>query len=136
MKVSAVGFLFQNKANNKTLRDKNYTCVIHKDNGKGNYTRNITTSPPVKETLADIVTPETAREDVIQSLTAISDNNAGDKFIGAAIKDGIKETEVRSLFSDKLYAVRTKDSNGKNHFKILNRNHTKNVIADNLDLTV
>ncbi len=136
MKVSAVGFLFQNKANNKSLNGKHYTCVIHKANGQGNFTKNITTSPPMKETGTDIVTPETAREDVLRSLIAISDNGSGDKFIGAAIKDGVKETEIHSLISDKLYAVRTKDEDGKNHFRVLNKENTKSVIANNLDLVI
>jgi len=134
MKVSAVGFLFQNDLKDKSLKGKNYTCVIHKKDGQGNYTRNLTSSPLVKTTRIDVVTPRTAELDVLGSLAAISDENSDDKFIGAAIKDGKKETEIHSLISDKIYAVRTKDANGKNRFQVLNKEQTKGVIAHNLYL--
>ena len=54
MKVSAVGFLFQNKIKSKDLRGYNYTCVIHKVNKEGNFNRNLISSPLVKESKNDI----------------------------------------------------------------------------------
>lgn len=135
MKVSAVGFLFQNRIKSKDLRGYNYTCVIHKVNQEGNYNRNIVSSPLVKESRNDIVTPQTAKEDIINHLNAITANNKGSKFVGATIKDGIKETEVHSLFSDKIFAVRTRDDLGKDHFRVQGKKKTQKTLANNLYLT-
>ena len=134
MKVSAVGFLFQNKIKSNDLRGYNYTCVIHKVNQEGNYNRNLISSPIVKQTVNDIVTPQTAKEDVINNLNAITANRKGTKFVGATVKDGVKETEIHSILSDKLFAVRTRDDLGKNHFKILNQKQTQKTLAKNLYL--
>ena len=134
MKVSAVGFLFQNKMKSKDLRGYNYTCVIHKVNQEGNYNRNLISSPLVKQSVNDIVTPQTAKEDVINHLNAITAKRKGTKFIGATIKDGVKETEIHSLFSDKLFAIRTRDDLGKNHFKVLGQRSTQKLLAKNLYL--
>lgn len=134
MKVSAVGFLFQDKIKSKNLRGDNYTCIIHKVNQNGDYNRNIVSSPLVKQTSLDVVSPEVAREDVISSLKAITDKKNGSKFIGATIKDGQKETEIHSLISDKLFAVRTRDDLGKNHFNVLGRTDTQKLLANNLYL--
>ena len=131
---AVVGFLFQNKMKSKDLRGYNYTCVIHKVNQEGNYNRNLISSPLVKQSVNDIVTPQTAKEDVINHLNAITAKRKGTKFIGATIKDGVKETEIHSLLSDKLFAVRTRDDLGKNHFKILGQRPTQKLLAKNLYL--
>jgi hypothetical protein len=134
MKVSAVGFLFQDKVKSKGTNSKNYTCVIHKVNPLGFYNKNVISSPK-QEAIVNIVTPEVAQSDVTKSLLSISDKNSKSKFIGATIKDGIKETEIHSLISDKLFAVRTKDEAGKNHFGIKGKKATQNVLSHNLYLT-
>lgn len=134
MKVSAVGFLFQNKIKSNDLRGYNYTCVIHKVNQEGNYNRNLISSPIVKQTVNDIVTPQTAKEDIINHLNAITAKRKGTKFVGATVKDGVKETEIHSILSDKLFAVRTRDDLGKNHFRILNQKQTQKTLAKNLYL--
>lgn len=136
MKVSAVGFLFQDKVNLNGQRGKNYTCVIHKVNPEGDYNRNVISSPIINESRLSVVSAETAQEDVFNSLSAISSNEKKSKFIGATIKDGTKETEVHSLFSDKLFAVRTRDEFGRNHFKIMRRPTTQALLAKNLYLNV
>ena len=135
MKVSAVGFLFQNKIKSKDLRGYNYTCTIHKVNQEGNFNRNLVSSPLVRETRYDIVSPLTAKEDVINSLNSITESRKDTKFVGATIKDGVKETEVHSIFSDKLFAVRTRDDLGKDHFKVLTKKQTQKALAKNLYLT-
>lgn len=134
MKVSAVGFLFQNRIKSKDLSGYNYTCVIHKVNREGNYNRNLISSPLVKESRNDVVNPQTAKEDVINQLNSITEKRKGTKFIGATIKDGERETEVHSLVSDKLFAVRTRDDLGKNHFSIQGKNKTQKTLAKNLYL--
>ncbi len=132
MKVSAVGFLFQNQLKEKPLKGKNYTCVIHKLNSEGNFNRNIITSPIVRKSASDVVSPEIASFDVLNSLNSITNKDSNSKFIGATIKDGVKETEIHSLLSDKIFAVRTKDEFGKNSFRILGKNKTKDVLSRNL----
>lgn len=134
MKVSAVGFLFQNDIKDNDLKGKNYTCVIHKVNSEGNFNRSVISSPIVKETSADIVTPAVAESDIKYALSQITKKKSPAKFVGATIKDGVKETEIHSLFSDKLFAVRTKDDLGKNHFRILGKGKTKSVLTHNLNL--
>lgn len=134
MKVSAVGFLFQDKINQKGLKGKNYTCVIHKVNPDGNFNRNIISSPIIKESNLDVVPPEIAQRDVLHSLSVINSKKSPSKFIGATIKDGIKETEIHSLISDKLFAVRTRDEAGRNHFSISGKNKTQDVLSKNLYL--
>ncbi len=134
MKVSAVGFLFQNDIKENGLKGKNYKCIIHKLNSEGNFNRNIISSPVIKTSTLEVVSPEIAQNDVIKSLSDISNSNSKSKFIGATIKDGIKETEIHSLLSDKIYAVRTKDESGKNHFKVLNRNKSRDILQKNLNL--
>ncbi len=134
MKVSAVGFLFQNKIKSNGMRGYNYTCVIHKVNQDGMYNRNLISSPIVKESSDDIVTSQTAKEDVVNSLNAITAKRKGNKFVGATIKDGVKETEIHSIFSDKLFAVRTRDDLGKNHFRIATRKQAQKILAKNLYL--
>ena len=134
MKVSAVGFLFQDRIKSKNLRGNNYTCIIHKVNQNGNYIRNIFSSPLVKKTILYIVSTEHEKEDVIRSLKAITAKEKGSKFIGATVKDGIKETEIHSLLSDKLFAVRTRDDLGKNHFSLLGKAKTQKLLASNLYL--
>lgn len=134
MKVSAVGFLFQNSLKKSPLKGKNYTCIIHKADGEGNFIRNLTSSPIIKTNKSDTVTLKEAKSDILKAFNSISKKKSDNKFIGAAIKDGNKETEIHSLISDRLFAVRTKDEAGKNHFRILNQKHTKDVIAKNLYL--
>ncbi len=134
MKVSAVGFLFQNNIKEKGLKGKNYTCIIHKINPEGNFNRNIISSPLIKESRLEVVSPEIAQDDVLKSLSEMTKRNSPDKFIGATIKDGIKETEIHSILSDKLFGVRTKDAQGKNHFSILGKGKTKAVLQKNLNL--
>ncbi|MBQ9245862.1 hypothetical protein IJ182_06310 [bacterium] len=135
MKVSAVGFLFQNNIKEKGLKGKNYTCIIHKVNPEGNFNRNVISSPLIKESRLEVVSPQIAEDDIISSLASITKKKSPNKFIGATIKDGIKETEIHSLISDKLFAVRTKDDFGKNHFRILGKGKTKEVLSRNLNLT-
>ncbi len=135
MKVSAVGFLFQNDVKTNGHKGKNYTCVIHKITPEGNFNRNVISSPIIKESSLDVVTPKTAQDDVINSLSVITSKKATSKFVGATVKDGIKETEIHSILSDKLFAVRTKDEAGKNHFHILGKKGTKSILSKNLNLT-
>lgn len=132
MKVSAVGFLFQNQIKENGLKGKNYTCIIHKAGSDGNFYRNVISSPLLKETTSEIVTSEKADSDILASILSINDKNNKSKFVGATIKDGIKETEIHSLISDKLFAVRTKDNNGRNHFRLLGKNNTQKVLSKNL----
>lgn len=132
MKVSAVGFLFQDKVSVNGRKGKNYTCVIHKVNPDGDYNRNLISSPFIKESKIDVVSPEIAKEDIYTSLSAIDSKGSSSKFIGATIKDGIKETEIHSLISDKLFAVRTRDEYGRNHFKIMRRPQTQKLLSRNL----
>ena len=132
--VSAVGFLFQDQIKEKGLKGKNYTCVIHKVNPDGNFNRNIISSPLIKESSLEVVSPQTAQLDVLESLSVINDKKSPSKFIGATIKDGIKETEIHSLISDKLFAVRTRDEAGKNHFRISGKKKTQEVLSENLYL--
>lgn len=136
MKVSAVGFLFQNRIKSKNLRGYNYTCVIHKVNSEENYKRNLISSPLVNESHNDIVDSLAAKEDVINELASITEKRKGTKFIGATIKDGLRETEVNSIISDKIFLVRTRDDFGRNHFSIQNRKKTQKTLAKNLYLMV
>lgn len=135
MKVGAVGFLFQEKIKGKKpLSGKNYTCTIHKINQNGEYNRNIISSPVINQNMQDTVSPNTAKADILSSLLAIDSKNSKSKFKGATIKDGIKETEIHSMFSDKLFAVRTRDDLGKNHFAIMGKKGTKQLLSQNLYL--
>ncbi len=136
MKVSAVGFLFQDVIKGKKpLRGKNYTCIIHKINQDGGYNRNLISSPIIKINKLDIVSPDTAKADILSSLLRLESKNRSSKFKGATIKDGIKETEIHSILSDKLFAVRTRDELGKNHFSIMGKNGTKDLLSKNLYIT-
>ncbi len=132
MKVSAVGFLFQESIKTGKSTGENYTCIIHKIKPDGNYSRNIISSPIIKKSSLDTVSPETAQANVNKALIAITKNDDSEKFVGATIKDGIKETEVHSLVSDFLFAVRTKDAQGKNHFDIMGKDKTQKLLAENL----
>ena len=107
MKVSAVGFLFQDKVKKRVFSAKNYTCVIHKVNPDGNFNRSIMSAPVIKSTQKDVVTPLIAKADVL-------------------------ETEIHALLSDKLFAVRDKDKTGKNHFSLMGKNKTKQLLEKNL----
>lgn len=133
MKVSAVGFLFQeNIKGKKPHRGKNYTCIIHKVNQDGDYSRNIISSPVVKFEKQEVISSDSAKSDILSSLIKIDAKDRKSKFKGATIKDGIKETEIHSLLSDKLFAVRTRDEYGKNHFALKGRKATKNLLTHNL----
>ena len=69
MRVSAVGFLFQeNLKGKKPSRGKNYTCIIHKVNQDGQYNRNIISSPVIKFEKQEVISPETAKSDILSSL--------------------------------------------------------------------
>lgn len=136
MKVSAVGFLFQKNIKRDGLKGKNYTCIIHKVNPDGSFNRNRISSPIVKESRLEVVSPSMARSDIERSLYTMSDKDATSKFIGATIKDGVKETEIHSIFSDKLFAVRTRDEFGKDKLKILGKKATKELLSNNLYLSV
>ena len=135
MRVSAVGFLFQNKIKGKGLNNTNYTCTIHKQIGNGQYRRNTISSPIINYSKVDYVEPSEFREDLVSSLQMITDSKSKEKFVGATIKDGAKETEIHSVLSDDLYAIRTKDSDGRNHFRLANKNDTKKILSKNLYLT-
>ena len=90
MNVSAVGFLFQERVKTNGFYGNNYTCVIHKQNKDGYFNRNYISSPFIKETKTDVVSPEAAQTDILLSLLAITDKkNKSTKFIGATIKDGV-----------------------------------------------
>lgn len=132
MRVSAVGFLFQENINNGKIKGDNYTCIIHKLRPDGNYNKNIISSPLITKSTIETVSPEKAKANITQAIIAINNQNNNSKFIGATIKDGIKETEIHSLFSDKVFAVRTKDISGKDHFDILGKNKTQKLLAQNL----
>ncbi len=135
MNVSAVGFLFQDAIETKgLLKGKNYTCIIHKINPNGGVNRNIIKSPIIKQNTIEQISPIAAYVDLVNSLAYISSDKTPSKFIGATIKDGIKETEIHSFLFNKLYAVRTKDAEGKNHFKIMTKANTSKLLANNLHL--
>lgn len=136
MKVSAVGFLFQKNIKSKGLKGKNYTCIIHKVNPDGSFNRNRISSPIIQESRLEIISPKMAQSDVLRSLDIMSDKKNPSKFIGATIKDGVKETEIHSLLSDKLFAVRTRDEFGKDKLRVLGKNSTKDLLTNNLNLTV
>lgn len=136
MKVSAVGFLFQKNIKTKGLKGKNYTCIIHKVNPDGTFNRNKISSPIINESRLEVISPRMAQSDVIRSLGIMSDKKNPSKFIGATIKDGIKETEIHSLLSDKLFAVRTRDEFGKDKLRLLGKNSTKDLLTNNLNLTI
>ena len=133
MKVSAVGFLFQDRIKSGVFRrDKNYTCIIHKVNPDGDFNRNLISSPVVQYETKDVVSPDMAKADVLTSILRIDSETSKSKFKGATIKDGIKETEIHSIFSDKIFAVRTRDEYGKNHFSLKGQDATKNLLMKNL----
>lgn len=134
MRVSAVGFLFQNNLKKQGLKGNNYTCVIHKAVNNGNYTKNVVSSPIIKQNTTKIVSSESANKDIRRYLATVTNRKSPDKFIGATIKDGIKETEIHSFLSDNIFAVRTKDESGKNHFRILGRKGVQNVLSHNLSI--
>ena len=136
MKVSAVGFLFQNKIKTKGLKGNNYTCIIHKRVPNGIVSKNVISSPLIKESSLTAITPFQAADEIEEQLSLITNRKPNTKFVGATIKDGIKETEIHSIFSDKLFGVRTKDEHGKNHFRIAGRRKTQRVLTNNLNLSV
>jgi hypothetical protein len=132
MSISAVGFLFENKG----FKKKNYTCSIHTVLPDGGYSRNMIYSPDSNKSNLSFISNVEGRLDIINSINKIKDNPVGDKFIGATVKDGIKETEIHSLLSDKLYAVRTKDIDGKNKLRVLGKDKTQEVLAKNLSTII
>lgn len=137
MRVSAVGFLFQERVNVKGRgRPVNYVCTIHKMDQNGQISRNYITSPVIKENRTDIVSADMAQADILSSLFKINAKNSPEKFKGATIKEGIKETEVHSLISDKLFAVRTRDEFGKNHFRLMGKNKIQELLSRNLYVNV
>lgn len=137
MKVSAVGFLFQDSVKGKGLfKGKNYTCIIHKANQNGGFNKNVISSPLIKRTTIESVSPEIALNDVEKSVSSITNKKAPSKFIGATVKDGVKETEIHSIFMDKIFAVRTKDDFGKNRFRIMGKKSTQKLLSRNLYLNV
>ena len=136
MKVSAVGFLFQKNIKSDGLKGKNYTCIIHKVNPDGSFNRSRISSPLIKESRVEVISPSMARSDIMRNLFTISAKDSNSKFIGATIKDGVKETEIHSIFSDKLFAVRTRDEFGKDKLRLLGKNSTKELLKHNLYLNV
>lgn len=133
MRVSAVGFLFQEKLKGKRFNSPtNYVCTIHKVTSDGTINRNYITSPIDRVNTNEIVSADSARADILASLMKIDTKSKKSKFMGATIKEGIKETEIHSIFSDKLYAVRTRDELGKNHFNIMGKKKTKSLLSKNL----
>ena len=132
MSISAVGFLFENKG----LKNKHYTCSIHKVLPEGGYSRNMIYSPDTKKSNLSFISDVEARLDIINAVNKIKNNPAGDKFIGATVKDGIKETEIHAVLSDKLFAVRTKNEEGRNKLRILNKDKTQQVLAKNLNTII
>ncbi len=136
MRVSAVGFLFQNKIKTKDLKGNNYTCIIHKMVPNGRVSKNVISSPLIKESTLTTITPFQASDEIEDQLYSITDRKPGVKFVGATIKDGIKETEIHSIFSDKLFGVRTKDERGRNHFRVAGRKKTQKVLAHNLNVSI
>ena len=129
MKVSAVGFLFQNKTKGRLFPHKEYTCIIHKERPDGYYTRNVTDSN--NNSIITTISPELAEEEISKQLKVLTNPP---KFIGATIKSGKEETEVQSFLSDKLFWVRTKDENGKNRLRICTPKSTQKILAKNLYL--
>ena len=67
----------------KGLKGKNYTCVIHKVNPDGSFNRNRISSPLINESRLEVVSPTTARSDVMRSLFTLSSKDSNAKFIGA-----------------------------------------------------
>lgn len=132
MSISAVGFLFENKG----FKNKNYTCSIHKVLPDGGYSRNLIYSPDSKKSNLSFISDVEARLDIMNAVNKVKDNPLGDKFIGATIKDGVKETEIHSILSDKLYAVRTKDEEGRNKLRLLGQDKTQQVLAKNLSAII
>lgn len=133
MSISAVGFLFRDNSSVTPFGDKNYTCVIHKKAYDGSFKKDTIISPVNKSENIEYVSPAVMKYDVFESVSAITDSKDS-KFVGAAIKDGNKETEIHSLLSDKIFAVRTKDETGKNKFRLLGQKGTQKVLENNLNL--
>lgn len=129
MKVSAVGFLFENKNKGHFFPKKEYTCIIHKERPDGLYTKNVIGSD--NKSVVKIISPESARADIVSQVKSVTEPP---KFVGATVKDGIKETEIQSLFSDKLFWVRTKDEYGKGHLKVCTPAATQKILSKNLHL--
>lgn len=132
MSISAVGFLFENKG----LKNKQYKCSIHKVLPEGGYSRNLIYSPDSRKSNLSLISDVEARLDIINAVNKIKSNPTGDKFIGATVKDGVKETEIHSILSDKLYAVRTKNEEGKNKLQLLGKDKTQQVLAKNLSAII
>ena len=132
MRVAAVGFLFEEKVRQGNLQGNNYTCIIHKVKPDGNYSKNVISSPIIKQSEVQTVSPEEAQANINKALIAITQNDSSKKFVGATIKDGIKETEVHSMISDELFAVRTKDESGENHFSLMGKENTQKLLEENL----
>ena len=65
MKVSAVGFLFQNKSKGRLFPHKEYLCIIHKERPDGFYTRNVTDSN--NNSVITTISPELAEEEISNS---------------------------------------------------------------------
>ena len=129
MKVSAVGFLFQNKTKGRIFPHKEYTCIIHKERPDGNYTRNVINQN--NKSVICTISPELAEAEISKQLKSLTNPP---KFVGATIQDGRKETEVQSFLSDKLFWVRTKDENGKNKLRVCSPKQTQRILAKNLYL--
>lgn len=128
MAVSAVGFLFLDKLS----KNKDYTCVIHKLKPNGSYNRKIITSPLAKNVKFDVVSSEVAKSDMLNSLYKMKINKPSSKFVGATLKDGICETEISSLISDKLFRVKIKDVNGHERVKLSGKNAIQKLLNQKL----
>ena len=100
------------------------------------YRKNTISSPIINSSKTDYVDPAEFKEDLIEAVRAITCKPQGAKFVGATIKEGNKETEIHSIISDDIFAVRTKDENGNNHFRVANKKDTQTILSKNLYLTV
>ena len=130
MKVSAVSFIFRKGLNKGTER-----LVVHKIKPDGNYIRKIFSSPESEDLFMNNVSPAAAKNNIMLALNRMKKKNSPAQFISAGIKDGLTETEINSLYSDKLYRVRTKDARGLNSYSIADKDEALNLLEKRLNFT-
>lgn len=134
MSISAVGFLFEVNAKKNPIHKRNYLCTLHKLSRDGRYSKEIINTSQSTPAVKSVMSSDEFKSELRKTVASVCDKHSPDKFTGAAIKDELKETEIHSFFSDKLYAVRTKDNNGKIKFNILSGKKTKQILSECLDL--
>jgi len=129
MKVSAVSFIFR-----KGLSKGGEKLVVHKIKPDGNYIRKIFSSPEIDDAFIKTVSPDAAKNNIMLALNRMKKKNAAAEFIGAGIKDGLNETEINSIYSDKLYQIRTKNANGLNRYSYAGKEEALRLLSERLFL--